>query len=51
MREFRPFTFPVTASQEIKARRWLFHAIMGMFYRAHRLENEHYRHCGEFYDK
>lgn len=44
------FKYPLTPSEEIKARRWLFHAIMGLFSRRHRLELEHYKHCGEFYD-
>jgi hypothetical protein len=50
MKEFRFFQYPATRSEEIKARRWLGYWIVGIFSRRHRLEIDHYRHCGEFSD-
>ena len=48
--EFRPFQYPATPSQQIKARRWLGYWLIGLVSKPHRMELIHYRHCGEFND-
>jgi hypothetical protein len=44
------FKYPLTESEEIKARRYLVYLFLSLFARKYRLELEHYAYCGKFSD-
>jgi len=42
------FKYPLTETENIKARRYLGYRFLSLFSRKYRLELEHYEYCGKF---